>query len=459
MKIIIVSIFLLTFCFVSARAQNIGGGGEANPQLKTNIQALEKWQDLKYGLFIHWGPVSLRGTEIGWSRGRDVPIEEYDNLYKEFNPLLFDADEWVRMVKDAGMKYIIITSKHHDGFCIWDSDYTEYDIMSTPFKRDILQELSDACKRYGILFGTYHSICDWHHPDYTTRYGGDPRPVDESTMDSYVDYLKNQIKELIVKYNTNILWFDGEWEASWDHEKGMDLYKYVRELKDDILINNRVDKGRAGMQGMTTAETFAGDFGTPEQEIGDFHPDTPWESCITICRQWAWKPNDQMKSLKECIQTLAQTAGGGGNLLLNVGPMLDGRIEQRQIDRLLEVGQWLRKNGESIYGTKGGPIKPTSWMTSTHKNEKIFLHIFSWPGEQIIIPVLQTHNILQARILGGPLLKFTKSNTKILIQLPGTPVDENDTVIELILDKSAASLPPLDLPENKHTVPKVKEKG
>jgi len=155
------------------------GGGEANPDLKPNAEMLNKWQDLKFGLFVHWGPVSLRGTEIGWSRGTKVPIEEYDNLYKEFNPVLFDAETWVSMIKAAGMKYMIITSKHHDGFCIWDSEFTDHDIMSSPFKRDILKELSDECKRQGVLFGTYHSIADWHHPHYATRYGGDPRPVEE----------------------------------------------------------------------------------------------------------------------------------------------------------------------------------------------------------------------------------------------------------------------------------------
>jgi len=448
MKNIIYVFIWFILLLVFAKAQNIGGGGEANPDLKTNLQSLKNWQDMKYGLFIHWGPVSLRGTEIGWSRGRDVPIEEYDNLYKEFNPVLFDAEKWVKMVKSAGMKYIIITSKHHDGFCIWDSEYTDYDIMSTPFKRDILKELSDACKRHGILFGTYHSICDWHHPDYTTRYGGDSRPVDESTMDSYVVYMKNQIKELVTKYDTKILWFDGEWEGSWNHNMGMDLYKYVRELGDDILINNRVDKGRAGMQGMTTARSFAGDFGTPEQEIGNFHPDIPWESCITICRQWAWKPNDQMKSIKECIQTLAQTAGGGGNLLLNVGPMLDGRIEQRQIDRLLEVGAWLNKNGESIYDTKGGPYKSTSWMSSTYKDQKIFLHLFRWPEKELILSELPGSNLISVKFINGKSLSFTEKDSKIVIQLPEKPLDENDTVIELVMDKSAEMYAPLEVPDN-----------
>ena len=442
---------LLVVLFLFARfaqAQFIGGGGEANPDLKTNLKALKNWQNLRFGMFIHWGPVTLRGTEIGWSRGREVPIEEYDKLYKEFNPVLFSAKEWVSVAKAAGMKYLIITSKHHDGFCLWDSKYTDYDILSTPFKRDVLKELAEECRRQGILFGTYYSIADWHHPDYTTRYGGDPRPIEQSDMNRYVVYLKNQVKELIERYGTNILWFDGEWEDAWDHQKGMDLYRYARQLRDDLLINNRVDKGRKGMQGMSTSNKFAGDFGTPEQRVGTFDVDRPWESCITICRQWAWKPNDRMKSLRQCIQTLAKTAGGGGNLLLNVGPMLDGRIEQRQIDRLKEIGQWLARYGESIYGTQGGPFKPTEWMACTYKGNKIFIHLFAWPEGELLLPELKGYRILSAQVLQGQRLKVSRQNGKISVRLPAAPVDENDTVIVLELDKEASDIRPLDVPEN-----------
>jgi alpha-L-fucosidase len=448
MKKITLFIIVLLGIAQSVFSQSIGGGGEANPNLKTNLKALQNWQEMRLGLFIHWGPVSLRGTEIGWSRGREVPISEYDNLYKEFNPSLFNAKEWVKIAKEAGMKYLIITSKHHDGFCIWNSKYTDYDIMSTPFKRDILKELSDECEKQGILFGTYHSILDWYHPHYTTRYGGDSRPVEQSDMNQYIDYLKDQIKELVQNYGTNILWFDGEWEDSWDHENGMDLYRYVRDLRDDILINNRVDKGRKGMQGMTISKKFAGDFGTPEQVIGAFHPDIPWESCMTICQQWAWKPNDQMKSLKECIQTLAKTAGGGGNLLLNVGPMLDGRIEQRQIDRLKEIGNWLKKNGESIYGTQGGPFIPTSWMASTHKGNKIYLHLFAWPEKLLKLPKFEKVTITTAQILNGAKLNFSTINNDVLIQLPEKQPDENNTVIVLQLDKKASEINPMDVPDD-----------
>lgn len=438
-KYIWLVLFLTLPLYVSAQ----WGGGEANPELITNAESLKEWQDLKFGLFVHWGPVSLRGTEIGWSRGREVPIEEYDNLYKEFNPVLFDAQKWVGMIKSAGMKYLIITSKHHDGFCIWDSEFTDYDIMSTPYKRDVLKELSDECKRQGILFGTYHSIADWHHPHYTTRYGGDPRPLEESNMQWYVYYLKNQVRELIDKYDTDILWFDGEWEDAWTHENGMELYKYIRGLKNDILINNRIDKGRQGMEGMTKSAEYAGDFATPEQEIGAFHPEIPWESCITICNQWAWKPNDEIKSLEECIQTLARTVGGGGNLLLNVGPMLDGRVEQRQINRLTEMGSWLEKNGESIYGTSGGPFKPNDSMVSTYKDKRIFVHLFALPGSQLVLPALHKTKILSAKLLNGKELTFKQTKENILIDLPGKPVDTIDTVIMLELNKEAASLEPI----------------
>jgi len=444
MMLLVIALFLLNFPAIA----QLSGGGEANPELKTNFSALKKWQDMRFGMFIHWGPVSLRGTEISWSRGREIPIEEYDNLYREFNPVLFNAAEWVNTARQAGMKYLIITSKHHDGFCLWDSKYTDYDIMATPFRRDILRELAEECERQGILFGTYYSIADWHHPDYTTRYGGDPRPVEQSDMNRYVRYLKNQVKELIENYGTNILWFDGQWESAWTHQMGMDLYRYIRELRDDILINDRVDKGHHGKKGMNISGKFAGDFGTPEQRIGAFDPDHAWESCITLCRQWAWKPNDRLKSRRQCIQTLARTAGGGGNLLLNVGPMLDGRIEQRQVDRLKEMGQWLTRYGESIYGTRGGPYRPTDWMVSTRKTDKIYLHLFTLPQTELVLPELAGYRVISAQVLSGQKLNVRQRNGMIVISLPQQPIDEDDTVIVLQLDKETATIEPVEVPEN-----------
>ena len=444
---ILLALFLSLAPCIS-QGQRLGGGGEAHPDLKTNAASLRKWQEMRFGMFIHWGPVTLRGTEIGWSRGPQVRIEDYDTLYKEFNPILFNAREWVRTAKTAGMKYLVITSKHHDGFCLWDSKYTEYDVMNTPFRRDVLKELSEECERQGIMFCTYYSILDWHHPDYSTRYGGDRRPVESSDMNRYRQYLRNQVGELITDYRTNILWCDGEWEASWTHKDGMDLYAYARSLNDKLLINNRVDKGREGMKGMTTSDRFAGDFGTPEQEVGFFDNDNPWESCITIGQQWSWKPNDRIKSLRECIQTLAKTAGGGGNLLLNIGPMMDGRIEQRQTKRLKEIGHWLSRYGESIYGTTGGPFLPTSWLASTCKGNLIYVHLLISPREELRLPAIPQRTIKGVRILGGDSLEFREEANQLVVTLPPEPVDEHDAVLVLDLDGSAEGIAPLEVPAN-----------
>jgi alpha-L-fucosidase len=409
---------------------------------ETNQTSLKQWQDLRFGMFIHWGPVSLRGTEIGWSRGVQVPVEDYDALYKEFNPALFDAHDWVKTAKDAGMKYIVMVTKHHDGFCLWPSEYTDYDIASTPYRKDILRQLADECQKQGILFGTYYSVLDWHHPDYTTRHGNDPRPVEDSDMNKYTVYMYNQLAELVNNYHTKILWFDGEWEKSWTHEEGIKLYKYCRKLDDGLLINNRVDKGRKGMQGMSKSG-FAGDFGTPEQEIGGF-TSMPWESCITICKQWAWKPNDKMKTLKELIHTLARSAGGNGNLLLNVGPMPDGRIEQRQINRLKEMGDWLKIYGESIYNTNGGPYVPTEKMASTHRGSTVYIHLLEWSEEPIVLQEIKGYKVKNVRIINGAKLNFKKDKDKIIIELMENQPDPNDTVLELELNKELTSFEPVN---------------
>ncbi len=443
----VLALFLMLFTLLPATSQSFSGGGEANSDLKTHPESLEQWMDMRFGMFIHWGPVTLRGTEIGWSRGTQVPIGEYDNLYKEFNPVLFNAEEWVQIAKEAGMKYLIITTKHHDGFCLWDSRHTDYDIASTPYKQDIIRQLSDECMRQGILFGTYYSILDWRHPDYTTRYGGDPRPIEESDMTRYIPYLYGQVEELITEYGTNILWFDGQWEESWTHEEGMKLYKHCRDLRCDILINNRVDKGRVA--GKDIAESrYAGDFGTPEQKIGEFNLEYPWESCITICKQWAWKPNDVLKTKEECIQTLALTAGGNGNLLLNVGPMMDGRIEQRQVDRLKEIGEWLKKYGESIYGTQGGPYKPQQWIASTHKGNKIYIHLLQWPEGFLKLPVVQGIKIKHTALLGGEKLEWSQDKKTVIIQLPAKPPDPDDSVIVLEMNKPLEGFIPVEVPKH-----------
>ncbi|MCP5519718.1 MAG: alpha-L-fucosidase [Verrucomicrobiales bacterium] len=409
--------------------------------------ALSQWRDLKFGLFIHWGPVSLKGTEIGWSRGREVPVEEYDALYRRFNPTAFDAAEWVQVAHDAGMKYLVLTSKHHDGFCLWPSKYTDYHIGNTPFQRDVMKELAAACRERNIQFCTYHSICDWRHPDYPLGSPGGKTAKPHPNMPRYFEYLKNQTAEIIANYGPlGIMWFDGEWEAPWTTEYGNALYAGLKELQPSLVINNRVSKGRRGMEGVTEqADLNAGDYDTPEQQIGGFNRERPWETCMTICRQWAWKPNDLMKSRAECIQTLLRTVGGDGNLLFNVGPMPDGRIEPRQVERLREMGAWLKTFGDGVYGARGGPFKPGPWGASTCKGNTIYLFIMNWPASgPLRLPPIGP-KIISSQTLNAGELGVDQQPDGILVSAPASGPDPVATVLTFTLNAAAFSVPPVSV--------------
>jgi len=385
-------------------------------------QALERWQKMRFGMFIHWGPVSIKGTEIGWSRGAQIPREEYDNLYKQFNPVQFNADEWVRVAKEAGMKYMVFTTKHHDGFCMWNTKQTDFNVMRSPFGRDVVKELSEACKKQGIAFGTYHSVCDWHHPDFPLGSPGGSTRKPNPNLERYMEYLRKQVTELIQNYGPlSTMWFDVPQEVG--PELGKPLVEMVRKLQPDILINNRAYGGRGEP---------VGDYETPEQTIGAFNNKRPWETCMTICQQWAWKPNDNMKSFAQCIQTLVRTAGGDGNLLFNVGPMPDGRIEPRQVERLKEMGDWLKKYGETIYDTRGGPFFPDKWGCSTHRGDKVYVHVMQWSGAELLLPALE-QKIGSARALTGGNVTFRQEKEAIHVWLPEANRDAVDSIIELQL--------------------------
>jgi alpha-L-fucosidase len=410
--------------------------------------ALQEWQDFRFGMFIHWGPVSLTGHEIGWSRGSETPVEKYDQLYKQFNPTEFDANQWARVAKDAGMKYMVITSKHHDGFCLWPSKYTDYHIGNTPFKRDVLAELAKACKEHGIQFGTYYSICDWYHPDYPLGSPAGKTKKPNPDMDRYNTYLKNQMKELIDSYGPlGVMWFDGEWEQPWTQQYGNELYAFLKNAQPSLLVNNRVSKGREGMEGVTKdAHLNAGDFDTPEQQVGGFNRSRPWETCMTICWQWSWKPDDGMKSLSECVRTLLHTVGGDGNLLFNVGPMPDGRIEPRQVDRLAEMGQWVQKHAEGIYGTRGGPYKPGAWGVSTCKENSVYLFVMDWPAAgPLMLPPLGA-KVTNAAGLDGQAVTVRQGDQALEIDLPADRRDPIAACIKLTVDKTAFDIEPLSVP-------------
>jgi alpha-L-fucosidase len=393
-------------------------------------QRMQWWRDARFGMFIHWGPVSLTGHEIGWSRGAQTPIEEYDNLYKKFNPTKFNADEWVAVAKAAGMKYMVLTTKHHDGFCLWDTKETDYNIMNTPFKRDVVKELSAACKKGGIAFGTYYSTCDWHHPAFPLGSPGGSSKKPNPDLKAYDAYLQAQVTELVKNFGPLFtLWFDVP--QSYDQAFGIPMVNMLRKLQPDLMINNRA-YSVAGKGSGIGHQLPIGDYDTPEQSIGGFNMDRPWETCMTICEQWAWKPNDRMKSLEECIHTLIRTNGGDGNLLFNIGPQPDGLIEPRQVERLREMGAWLEKNSAAVYGTRGGPWKSSSHMASTRKGDRIYLHLLRKTDGPVTVTALPVA-IKSARLLNGPAIKTSTADDLLTLEIPDGSWDEIDTIIEITI--------------------------
>lgn len=429
------------------------GCGTNMKSQKEDPTKMDWWSEARFGMFIHWGLYSIPAGEwkgetnhAEWIRTTArIPLEVYDTLVNHFNPVNFNADEWVRMAKDAGMKYIVITSKHHDGFCLFDSEFTDFDVMSTPFKRDILGELADACREHGIVLCFYHSIMDWHHPDYLPRRGWETnRTAEGANIETYITYMKNQLRELTSKYGSlGVLWFDGEWEDTWTHERGVDLYDYVGSLQPGIIINNRVDKGRAGMQGMTTSEEFRGDFGTPEQEVpATGFPGVFWESCITLNNNWGYnKADNNWKSTESVIRMLADVASKGGNLLLNIGPKADGTFPDQSIDVLDSVGKWMSVNSESIYGTSASPFSFLEWgrctMKNDGKNTLLYLHVFDWPEDGILkVPGLG-NRVRKAYLLSNRnKLSLSGNKGDIDIKVPAVAPDSTDTVIVLLIKGS-----------------------
>jgi alpha-L-fucosidase len=400
---------------------------------KAPQEAVEAWKDLRFGMFIHWGPVALTGHEIGWSRGRQTPIEEYDNLYNRFNPEHFDADEWVRVAKAAGMKYMVLTTKHHDGFCLWPSAFTDYDIGETPFKRDVVGELAEACRKGGIGFGTYYSVCDWWHPLYPK--GGPAGSEDKPTgdMDKYIEHLQNQTAELIKNYGPlTTMWFDVPRDVTAKHNEP--TLEMLRQLQPDLVVNNRAyyDKDVA-------------DYETPEQNLGTFNRDRPWETCMTIARQWAWKPNDPVKSLEQCLQGLIYSIGGDGNFLFNIGPDAQGVVEPEQVRRLKEMGDWIAPYTEGIYATRGGPFKPSGWGASTHKGKTIYLFIVRWPANGIHALPMVGNKILKAENLSGATVHLEQTGSGYALSVPEGDRDPVATVIRLTTDGLAQNILPVDM--------------
>jgi len=444
---------LLIAIIILASCGGVAQTGKAKTQHLSKDERMEWWRDARFGLFIHWGLYSVpAGTYKGervdglgeWiMNNAKIPVEEYEKFAPQFNPIGFRADEWVRLAKNAGMKYIVLTSKHHDGFCLWDSKVTDYDVMdATPFKRDILLELSQACKKQGVKLCFYHSIMDWHHPDAQAPFWPNYNDTSKSNPNfgRYVDtYLRPQLTELVTNYGPlGVLWFDGEWIQDWTEPQGKDLYAYLRGLQPSLIINNRVGKGRQGMEGLSKGDDYAGDFGTPEQQVPpEGLPGVDWETCMTMNDTWGFKSYDEnWKSVEELIHTLADVASKGGNFLLNVGPTPEGLIPQPSVERLQEVGKWMAVNGESIHGTTASVIGRPEWGRCTVKGDKLYLHVFHWPTDGVLQVPAVPGQVEKAYLLADKKrtsLPVAAGDAGLTVSLAPEAPDAIDSVVVLVL--------------------------
>jgi alpha-L-fucosidase len=400
---------------------------------------MQWWRDAKFGIFIHWGPYSVIGRHE-WARHRfQIPQADYDGYAKTFNPVRFNADAWVNLAQAAGARYMVITSKHHDGFSIYRSKVSDYDMEITPYKGDPLRLLAAAARRKSLPLGYYHSIMDWHHPDYIPKRAwevkGDGRSGGD--LNRYLEFMKAQVKELLTGYGpVATVWFDGEWEWPKGELKPDEIYDFIRTLSPNTLINDRIYNRAPGSRA---------DYGTPEQFVpatgitGKDGKPVAWESCVTINEEsWGYNKYETVfKTDRDLIRMLIEVASKGGNLLLNIGPKPDGTIQEEFVVRLNAMGRWLRVNGESIYGTSPSPFSRLPFFgRATAKGNTVYLHVFQWPANGTLrVPVLK-NRVLSARLLARPGSKLTtvREGNDTVIWLRGNAPDEIASVIALTLD-------------------------
>jgi alpha-L-fucosidase len=404
------------------------------PSVSAQSQApdrLQWFREAKFGLFIHWGVYAMIGREEWGRQLLQIPLKDYQFYADNFDPVNFNPDEWAALAKDAGVKYVIITSKHHDGFAIYDSAFTDYDIMHAKYGKDILGPLSVSMKKAAIPLGFYYSIMDWHHPDYLPRRDWEKdRTAKGADFGRYMDFATSQIKELVTKYDPAVLWFDGEWEHSNEEQRAAAIGKMLLEMKPALLINDRLFKREPGF----------GDFGTPENYVpatGLSNPDgtpRPWEACYTMnWNGWGYNRYEtEFHSAPQLIRQLIEIVSKGGNLLLNVGPRPDGRIQDDFASRLRDIGAWLKTNGESIYGTTASVFERLPFFgRCTVKGRTLYLHVMGWPADKTLrLPGLKTE-VKTAYLLTAPgrPLSVRRAGKDVLVALPERESDPAATVV------------------------------
>jgi alpha-L-fucosidase len=401
----------------------------------SNLKARQWFQDARFGLFVHWGVYSVLGKGEWVMNNDKMTIAEYEKLAPRFNPVRYDPAAWVALAKAAGQKYITITSKHHDGFAMWGTKQNKWNIVdATPYKKDVLKPLAEECRRQGLKLFFYHSHLDWHHTDYFPRgrtglHSGRPESGD---FNRYLDFMDAQLEELLTGYGEIAgIWFDGIWDrkdADWRLRK---TYDTIHRLQPHALVGN--NHHLAPFEG-EDFQMFEKDL--PGQNTAGFNAESkigslPLETCETINVAWGYNSTDKkFKSTKQLVQYLVKAAGMNANFLLNVGPKPDGTIQEEFVTRLKEMGAWLAKNGESVYGTRGGPIAPRPWGATTQKGKTVYAHVLDWPDPLLVIPSFGK-TVRSAKLLvGGTSVPVKPVDGGWLLTLPGSR-DALDTVVAL----------------------------
>src|SRR3954469_1503076 len=343
----------------AATAANVSG---RNTEATTRAERLRWWHEAKFGMFIHWGLYSLIGRQEWTLEMEGIPLSQYELLAKHFNPRPGAAREWAKLARRAGQKYMVMTSKHHDGFCLFDTKLTNYCAPKQAAGRDLVREYIDAARAEGLKVGLYYSLMDWHHPD------GARCATDPEARRRFVDYTHGLVRELMTNYGKmDILWYDvsrpltpGQWES----EK---MNRMVFELHPHIIVNNR--------------NGLEGDFATPEQKIDADKSGHAWEACMTLNDSWGYSSaDDDWKTPKQVIRNLVNCARDGGNYLLNIGPKPDGSIPEPSVRILTDVGRWLERNGRAIYGTEQGSFGWGNYAGYTRRGNTLYMHVYRWPG-------------------------------------------------------------------------------
>jgi len=411
-----------------------------------NLEARAWFKDARFGLFIHWGVYSVLGDGEWVMNNQNISIEEYEKLPSFFNPVYFDAEEWVLMAKDAGMKYITITSRHHDGFSMFDSRASDYNIVKkTPYGKDVLKMLAKACKKHDMKLFFYYSQLDWYRDDYYPRgrTGNGISGRGQGEWSDYISFMKAQLTELLTNYGEiGGIWFDGEWDQfKWDGKrfgepmadfKLAEVYSLIHKLQPQALIgSNHHLAPNPGEDFQMFEKDLPGrstkSFATSADDIGNL----PLEVCETINGSWGFNLKDRKhKSKKELVQYLIKAAGYDSNLLLNVGPMPNGKIQEEHIKSLKEIGDWIKVNGETIYGTIRGPIDPTDEIASTQKDNTIYIHLLDNRKTYFI----EGYNPKIKKISyyhSNKKVKYQKTKSGLIINVDDNELDEIDTIIEL----------------------------